>query len=99
MRGQERSKALRPASEGFPNHHPSRTLKKAKRKVTAGAEWYPIFGLAAAPEIASAVPSEMALGLLSCPLIPYSPERRYPRFQLPQNSGDAVNDWAFRCCQ
>ena len=98
MRGQERSNVLRPAGpRDFPATSPSRTLKKANRNVTGGAEWYPMLGLAAAPEMANAVPSVMALR--SCPLMPYSLERRYPRFQLPQNSGDAVNDWAFRCCQ
>ncbi len=59
---------LRPAGPGFPIHQPSRTLKKASRNVTAGAEWYPMLGLAAAPEMAIAVPNVMALR--SCPLTP-----------------------------
>ena len=50
-----------------------------------------MFGLAAAPEMATAVPSVMPP--------PYSDERRYPSDELPQCGAVMVNDSALRCCQ
>ena len=44
---------------GLPIHAPSRALNIVMRKVSAGDENAPMFGLAAAPEMVIAVPSEM----------------------------------------
>src|SRR5579859_2207 len=49
-----------------------------------------MLGLAAAPEIVIAVPSEISP--------PYSVEGRYPRSHDPQCSGVMVNDSALLCC-
>src|SRR6266852_1351919 len=51
-----------------------------------------MFGLAAAPEMVTAVPSEMPFGP------PYSRELRYPSLRLPVCIGVAVNESAIRCC-
>ena len=42
---------------GLPSHHPSRTLKTVSNRVSAGVDRKPMLGLAAAPEMAIAVPS------------------------------------------
>src|SRR5690242_4249903 len=49
-----------------------------------------MFGLAAAPEMVIAVPSEM--------LLAYSALGRYPSFALPECSGVAVKERALRSC-
>src|SRR5206468_11735821 len=58
-RGPARFHVLLPAGPGFPSHHPRRTLNSVIKRLSTGEEWYPMLGLAAAPEMASAVPRVM----------------------------------------
>ena len=48
---------LRAGRPGFPSQQPNRALNNVMMKPTTRDEWYPMSGLAAAPEIATAVPS------------------------------------------
>jgi hypothetical protein len=41
-------------------------LNSVRRKVSAGVDAAPMFGLAAAPEIVTAVPSEIPRALAAC---------------------------------
>jgi len=54
-----------PALPGLPSHAPSRAFSSVMMNPVAGEEWYPMLGLAAAPEIVMAVPSEIGSW---CPL-------------------------------
>jgi hypothetical protein len=78
---------------GLGNHYPSRTLNIVNRNATTGEVSYPIFGLAAAPDIAAAWPSETPPEKLpatspGCPLF------TYPTFgrSVPQYIGVKEND-------
>src|SRR5262245_3796319 len=93
MLGPGRLYEVLPAPPGLPSHQPSRTLNSASNSVTSGDEWYPMFGLAAAPDIESAVPIVMPRA--------YVWDGLKPRLSaaLPQCNGDAVNGTALRSCQ
>ena len=54
MPGEER---VQPALSGFGHQRPRRTLNIVIRKFSGGDEWVPMFGLAAAPDRATAIPS------------------------------------------
>ncbi len=49
---------LLPCMPGFGNQLPRRMLKKVITKASSGELWYPMFGLAAAPEMVMAVPKQ-----------------------------------------
>ncbi len=53
MAGEERVQA---AFSGFGHQRPRRTLNIVIRKFSGGEEWVPMFGLAAAPDRATAIP-------------------------------------------
>ena len=60
---------------GLPNHNPSRALASVSRNASDLDEYIPIAGLAAAPETASARPSESPVPWPP-PSEPYSPAAR-----------------------